>query len=329
MLWMQQFMCSGTVKFTIQYEFQSGLKTLYDRFTTARTSGESTAFTVQTAAGATYSYTGTWRYTDTSLRWTGSNSGTGFSTDDGLWMAGTGEVNGDSSALPGSAWGHGNLNSGDSTCGTLYENGAGVSCSGLKSLLYCSTEGASPPPPVPPPRPPPPPSPPTSPPPPPGFYVRIFENTAYVDTSGESANMKSALSAASDVIVSSFTSMTDSSQWSSSTVVLPEFERGVPSLDMTVATAARNFVSSGGVYIIACTPLHISRVDHVVRPALPFGPCSSSATLIDRHSCALCPLSPPEQMHLGRRVLSTPSFRSPCPRAATALQQRRQAAGRA
>jgi hypothetical protein len=196
-------------------------------------------------------------------------------------------------------------------------------------VLYCSTEGASPPPPVPPPRPPSPPSPPTSPPPPPGFYVRIFENTAYVDTSGESANMKSALSAASDVIVSSFTSMTDSSQWSSSTVVLPEFERGVPSLDMTVATAARNFVSSGGVYIIACTPLHISRVDHVVRPALPFGPCSSSATLIDRHSCALCPLSPPEQMHLGRRVLSTPSFRSPCPRAATALQQRRQAAGRA
>lgn len=149
--WLQEVTCGGVLRFTIRYNFASGSKTLLDRFTTARTSGEATTFTVDTAGGASYSYSGKFWYTDRALRWTGANSGTyGFSTDDGLWMAGTGDVNGDSYARPGSAWGHGNLNSADSyTCATLYENGVATTCSGLKSFVYCVPPPAPPPPPPP------------------------------------------------------------------------------------------------------------------------------------------------------------------------------------
>ena len=69
--WSQQFTCGGALRFTIHYNFGSAM-TVYDRFASARSSGESTSFTVVTSAGSVYSYSGTWWYTGNALGWTGA-----------------------------------------------------------------------------------------------------------------------------------------------------------------------------------------------------------------------------------------------------------------
>lgn len=107
-----------------------------------------------------------------------------------------------------------------------------------------------PPPPSPPPLPPP--SPP-SPPPTPGL-VKLFDDAAYVDPSREAAKMISALSAAS-VTVSTFSGVTTASDWTSSTVILPEFERSqltASSFSSSMQDAIRGYVTGGGVYVVAC-----------------------------------------------------------------------------
>ena len=83
----------------------------------------------------------------------------------------------------------------------------------------------------------------------------MFENAAYVDVDEEATKMKSALVEGGHV-VSSFTSTSSISDWTSGTVVIPELEAssGLAAASPAGAfeQAVRSYVSSGGVYVVAC-----------------------------------------------------------------------------
>merc|ERR1711871_1093196 len=158
--WVQEFWCGPTYKFSVEYQFTTAAKPVVLRLEHARKYGQPTSFTVTTAGGATHSYVGTWRYTSRYLYWEYDSNAPSYtqgprvSNDDGLWGAGTGTIDGQQNGnghwwgdsnepqyCSSLQWGHGNCDSDDSTCSTLYQNGNTEYCPDLKTFLYCAYDG--------------------------------------------------------------------------------------------------------------------------------------------------------------------------------------------
>ncbi len=138
---LQVFQGDGaTTDFTIRYAFDSGEKTLADRFIDAGNSGESVTWTVDASQlSNTISITGSWWYSNrsnTDSVW--ATSGTEFSNDDGSWGAASGTVDGDDYPLEdySDAWGHENPNSDDSNCETYWMDGTNYASTSLRSMMF-------------------------------------------------------------------------------------------------------------------------------------------------------------------------------------------------
>ena len=139
--WFQilQLTSGGTVN--IRWQF-SDTKTLQSRFQTAVSSGEPVTWTI-TYGGATYSKSGSWRFSNNAGNMLSkfAGSGSGFSGDDGMWGGGTGTVDGNGN-VPSDFWGHGNPNSGDGDCSTAYLGSGRSTVS--KNFMYFGNHDASP-----------------------------------------------------------------------------------------------------------------------------------------------------------------------------------------
>ena len=114
----------GTTElFTTTWTFATS-RTIEDRFYYATTYGEAVSWTVTTSGGSTYSYSGTWWFSDgagiTSSQLCPTCSGYALSSDDGVWAAGSGTVNGNGASGEYGSWGVGNQNGGDTLCGDVY-----------------------------------------------------------------------------------------------------------------------------------------------------------------------------------------------------------------
>jgi hypothetical protein len=152
----------GTVV-SITWDFTIA-KTVAQRFESAVVSGEAVTWTVS-YGGSSRVLSGTWRfssksaYNGVSMLSRFEGQGSSFSSDDGLWGAGTGIVDGDSeygAGRPADFWGHGNTNGADSLCTTVYLGSSNGTQSALVNRMYVLA--------IPPPSPPPsPPQPPYSP----------------------------------------------------------------------------------------------------------------------------------------------------------------------
>jgi hypothetical protein len=131
-------------------------KTVAQRFESAVVGGEAVTWTVN-YGGSSRVLSGTWRFSSTagSMLSRFGGQGSSFSSDDGLWGAGTGIVNGDSDGIiHGDFWGHGNTDGGDSLCATVYLGSSSSTQSALVNRMYVLA--ILPPPPSPPSPPPPP-----------------------------------------------------------------------------------------------------------------------------------------------------------------------------
>jgi hypothetical protein len=136
--WQQNLTTSAGSTLSIIWQF-ADLKTLQDRFQTAVATGEPVTWTIS-YAGSTYSKSGTWRFSSGAGNMLSRFAGSGsrFSSDDGLWGAGSGVVNGDGSNYPSEFWGHGILQTNDGSCRNVYlgssspSNGLTVS----RNLMY-------------------------------------------------------------------------------------------------------------------------------------------------------------------------------------------------
>ena len=139
-VWGQIYYVGTTEQFRILWQFSSP-KTLAARFQYAWQTGEPVTWTVTLPSGSQSTITGTWRYSNNAggsgMLFT-SASGSRFAQDDGCWGAGPGVVDGNTwGATAGTpTYGHCNLNSGDSTCSTLYTNGVTSTQSSLNTRLY-------------------------------------------------------------------------------------------------------------------------------------------------------------------------------------------------
>ena len=141
--WTQTVACDGSnVDMTIVYKFDSAMSVV-DRMRYCYVSGCNVVFTVSGPGITTVDITSVWWFTDAAVL--PSSSGTsGFSSDDGMWGAGPGEVNGNAQCYGGSNtvktgfYGFGNCNSGDSAEGSKFYKGPGgtVSCPSLKAWLH-------------------------------------------------------------------------------------------------------------------------------------------------------------------------------------------------
>jgi len=140
----------GTVV-SITWDFTIA-KTVAQRFESAVVGGEAVTWTVS-YGGSTRVLSGTWRFSSTagSMLSRFESQGSSFSSDDGLWGAGTGIVNGEGGARPADFWGHGNTNGGDSLCATVYLGSSSSTQSALVNRMYVLA--ILPPPPSPPPPP--------------------------------------------------------------------------------------------------------------------------------------------------------------------------------
>jgi hypothetical protein len=174
---------SGGAVLSITWDFD-GAKTLAQRFQSAVVSGEAVNWTVS-YGGSSQVLSGTWRFSSNAAYYGVSmlsrfgGQGSSFSSDDGLWGAGTGIVNGEGGARPADFWGHGNTDGADYSCATVYLGSSSSTQSALVNRMYvsaldrrcgytnfCYAAPASPPPPPPLASPPPPPPALVSPPPP-------------------------------------------------------------------------------------------------------------------------------------------------------------------
>jgi len=137
---------SNNTLYEIDWQF-STMKTVANRFQDAINIGEAVTWTV-TSPSITGSQilVGTWRFSDNAgdvlSRFSGS--GFSFSDDDGIWGAGTGEIDGDSNTnIINWTWGYGNYHGADVfnnplANGTLRINGVTQSSlpSGFKNFMF-------------------------------------------------------------------------------------------------------------------------------------------------------------------------------------------------
>ena len=109
---------------------------MINQFLDAYNSGVSVAWEITTAGGSVYNYSATWRYSNNFNRTRSEllSGGSNFSNDDGLWGANNGTVDGNGGG--NIVWGHGNYDSSDGSCGTVYMNGSSNSSSGLVNMMY-------------------------------------------------------------------------------------------------------------------------------------------------------------------------------------------------
>ena len=128
--WQQVLTTTSGTTLHITWQF-SNVKTLEERFQSAVTSGEAVSWTIRySAAGSTHSKSGTWRFSSTAgdMLARFASSGSSFSSNKGLWGGGTGTVDGDV-GYASDFWGHGNGQSSDNSCGSVYLGSSSVSSS--------------------------------------------------------------------------------------------------------------------------------------------------------------------------------------------------------
>merc|ERR1719361_1743599 len=140
--WRMELYDSDSIVFTMDWNFQAGAKSLEDRFVDARSVGELVNWEITMADGTEFHRSALWRFsTDGTTQWGSGTSG--FSTDDGAWMASNFEVNGgsagDQTSYQSDGFGIANHNSGDSQCSTYYVNGQPTVSSNLMVKLYLAT----------------------------------------------------------------------------------------------------------------------------------------------------------------------------------------------
>jgi len=143
----QEFYVSDALQFTIEWEFQSGSKSLKDRFINAQQNGEEVKWSVEAAPGLSFntvsseSHWGVWHFSDgASLADTfTAGSGTKFSADDASWGAafndGVSTVDANNKGSIATGWGHENYNGGDSQCSTWYANGVAHQNGQIKNVM--------------------------------------------------------------------------------------------------------------------------------------------------------------------------------------------------
>ena len=135
----------GTTElFTTTWTFATA-RTIEDRFYFANTYGEAVSWSVVDATtGATYSYSGTWWFSDgagiTSGELCPTCSGTALSADDGVWAAGSGTINGNGASGEYGSWGVGNQNGADTACDNVYAGSTSsyTTYSTVKNYMYVS-----------------------------------------------------------------------------------------------------------------------------------------------------------------------------------------------
>lgn len=103
---------SNNELFRVYWSFNSGDKTMSNRFQTAVSGGESVNFRVVHPTQGEYTYSGiTWRFSNgagtmTTRFATTSAAASGFSSDDGLWGAGSSTIDGNNNGNdPTNFWG--------------------------------------------------------------------------------------------------------------------------------------------------------------------------------------------------------------------------------
>ncbi|KAJ1415656.1 hypothetical protein B484DRAFT_467153, partial [Ochromonadaceae sp. CCMP2298] len=117
---------SGAENLRIYWTFSTS-KTLSDRFEGAVTVGETVNYRIELSGGTVYTYTGaTWRFSDNAgsmtSRFSAGSTTCCFSSDDAAWGGASGIVNGND-ASTSTFFGQGNLNTGDSDCTNIYQQG--------------------------------------------------------------------------------------------------------------------------------------------------------------------------------------------------------------
>jgi hypothetical protein len=110
-------------------------------------SGEVVNYVLEDVSGNTYYYNNIlWRFSNNagslSSKFASQYTGCCFSSDDGLWGAGTSTVDGNGNQ-PLNFWGQGNFNSGDSQSNSVYRDGSLISSDGT-SLMYIKIRGNKP-----------------------------------------------------------------------------------------------------------------------------------------------------------------------------------------
>ena len=145
--WTETVACDGSnVDMTLVYKFDSAMSVV-DRMRQCAATGCNVAFTVSGPGITTTSFNSDWWFTDGTVL--PSTSGSGVSSDDGMWGGAPGEVNGNGPASGGLCYGNagttrfygfGNCNSGDTSRGaTVYYGPNGSKqCPSLKAQLYAT-----------------------------------------------------------------------------------------------------------------------------------------------------------------------------------------------
>jgi len=140
-VWTQTVACDGSnVDMTLVYEFDSAMSVV-DRMRQCSATGCHVNFTVSGPGLTTTSFNSDWWFTDRTV--SPSTSGSGVSSDDGMWGGAPGEVNGDGQCYGNTGktgfYGFGNCNSADSTEITVYYGPNGSKqCLSLKAQLYAT-----------------------------------------------------------------------------------------------------------------------------------------------------------------------------------------------
>ena len=145
--WTETVACDGSnVDMTLVYKFNSAMSVV-DRIRQCSATGCNVAFTVSGPGITTTSFNSDWWFTKGATVLPGT-SGSGVSSDDGMWGGAPGEVNGNGPADGGSCYGNtgntgfygfGNCNADDSQGVFVYYGpGGSKQCPSLKAQLYAT-----------------------------------------------------------------------------------------------------------------------------------------------------------------------------------------------
>ena len=113
-------------------------RTLKDHLLAAIPSGTNVSFTVDDRVNnVTQSYSADWQFSNSAGVPDVNGSGTNFSSDDGIWGAGAGVLQGNCGGCNAAMeYGIANCDSGDSTCNRVWVNGTYTSQSDVRSYIY-------------------------------------------------------------------------------------------------------------------------------------------------------------------------------------------------
>lgn len=152
--WIQIVMSEDSNElFRIYWRF-GGIMNVTERMISAVSTGEVVDYLVVDADGTNYKLNGTWYFSSTSQvnqnTFTRKSTTPSLSSDDGVWGAGSGTLDGDGSTIvPSTFWGVGNFHNKDLNCNRVYKNGSvlyknetqGVLVTNIKTYMYAISIG--------------------------------------------------------------------------------------------------------------------------------------------------------------------------------------------